>query len=1263
MLVDLLQSNTRMQVTQASDQMHIVPDCIYVIPSDHDLTIRNGTLYLVDRPASHQLHLPADCFFQALATEHKNLAIGVVLSGMGSDGTAGVQAIKKNNGFTFAQDPNACEFDSMPRSAIEIGCIDDIGLVEELPGMIIAKLKHYQLYKTNQEDFEKKQHTSTLNQILHLIYEHTGHDFTQYKKNTLYRRIERRIKDCKLEGIASYRQYLQQKPEEIYLLFKELLINVTCFFRDPEVWRYLEDIALPALLDKQKDGGVLRAWIPACSTGEEAYSLAMLFKEVIGRATTKNSVSLQIFATDLGADALSKARKGFYPLSISENISPERLNRFFIKKATGYQIKDAIREKVVFAEHNITKDAPFSKLDLLFCRNLLIYLNRDVQENLLPMFHYALNPEGFLLLGTAETIGRFDELFLPVDIKLPVYKRTHNDRQPVYVNFQHIQRNFLESIRNKRNIINQPIKLISSAKSSDSETYTPLSFMINKKGEIACLTNSSNTILDSNENDQSSTLYRNITLESLITELQVSREELHATHEEMQTSQEELRSSNEELRATNEDLHHANTKLQLNNKELIDFKKKLLETNERLNTTNTELITYIKAIGELALVSVADRSGIITEANARFCEISEYSKEELIGADHRILNSGTHSKDFFVQLWKTITKGHIWHKEICNRAKSGKLYWVDSVIVPLKDTEGRVERYISIRVDISKRKQKEMQLVEQLKEKGCLYAIHRDMVKESSLPKLCNQIIKHLTQAMRFPELTACNINFFQDSFISNNYHSELSNYLSAKIKANGKTCGQLQVFYTEDIPFILPDEQNLINFIAEDLGMWYERKNHEQQINHLACHDSLTGLPNRLLLQDRITKALEFNQRHHGLAAVLFIDLDNFKSINDAFGHNLGDLLLKKVANRLSSSIRSEDTVARQGGDEFIVVLPYLVETAVVELVAQKILSQLSEPYHINQHEFFITCSIGIALYPEHGRNADILLKHSDTAMYHAKSSGRNSFRFFSTEMNFQAIENHKITNYLRSAIKENELEIHFQPIVDNDNRIASLEILLRWEHAEEGWIPPAKFIPLAEESGLIMPLGDWVIKSACLQIKAWMNAGYTVPKLSINLSAKQFQHKLFLSNIQQILHETGVTAHHLILEITESLLMKDNDIVKKTLMQLSELGFVIAIDDFGTGYSNLAYLKHYPINKLKIDRSFINDITVDENDAAIVTATINMAHSLGMKVVAEGVETEKQLSFLNEKGCDFYQGYYFGKPLPAMQIAVSLSQISSHQ
>ncbi len=1243
-LVESIQSITAIKVFQAKNQLKVSPNCIYVIPPCSDIEIIDGLLYLVKRQLPCQQHLPADHFFQSLADEQNEFAIGVVFSGMGADGTAGLQAIKNKNGLTFAQEPSSCKFDSMPSSAISAGVVDVVGLVEELPGMIIAKLKHRQVVKSDENIFIKNKRQSSLNKITHLLAERTGHDFSQYKKSTLYRRIARREKVCKVANIDAYILYLHKDNNEIDLLFREILIHVTHFFRDPEVWKHLEEVALPSLLSEHVTPTTLRVWVPACSTGEEAYSLAILFMEALNNMTLKDKFKLKIFATDLDQDALKKARKGTYPLGIDEYVSSERLSRFFDKNKHGYQVKNEIREQIVFAEHNMVADAPFSKLDMVSCRNLLIYFNRKLQENLLPLLHYGLNPGGLLLLGTAETIGRFNDLFIPINVKLPIYKAVYETPQQTSLNFP--------SANHKK------IKLYPFSYKSDLNKCHLPPLLINPKGNIVYSTSGFNTQLESYKNISQSDQADSLTIDTLITELQITREEVHAAHEEMQTSHEELRSSNEELRATNDDLHHANDKLQKTNDDLTGSKLTLIFTNDQLQLINTKLTAYIQAIGKLALVSVTDRAGIITEANKTFCKISKYSENELIGQNHRILNSGVHPKSFFEEMWATIVSGHIWHKEICNKSKDGGLYWVDSTIIPFKDNDGIISSYISIRVDISARKRKELQLTERLKERSCLYAIHRDMVQELSLDKLCKKIIKHLTLAMQFPELAACRIELYREYYVSDNYHDDLSQSISAKIKINGTVYGQVNVFYTEDKPFLLPDEQNLINFIAVDLSRWCERKNHEQNISHMASHDVLTGLPNRALLQDRITQAIEFNQRHHGMAAVLFIDLDNFKNINDTFGHDVGDLLLKKVGARLLSSIRSGDTVARQGGDEFIVILPYIKETSVVEMVAQKILDMLSKPYQVNVHEFHVTCSIGVALYPEHGRDACTLLKHSDTAMYHAKTLGRNICHFFTEEMSHDAMENHRLINQLRCSLKTNELSLHFQPIVDNNNNLTSLEALLRWQNTEQGMIPPSRFIPLAEESGLILPLGDWVIRSVCLQINAWENKGYEKPRVAINLSAKQLQQKNFVKSIQNILNETGIAAQNLILEITESLLMKDTLDVTNTLHQLSEMGFTIAIDDFGTGYSSLSYLKHYPVDKLKIDRSFVQDIIQDDNDLAIVAATIAMAHSLGIKVIAEGVETKDQLSLLVEKGCDLYQGYYFGKPSPAVKTECLLKR-----
>ena len=437
------------------------------------------------------------------------------------------------------------------------------------------------------------------------------------------------------------------------------------------------------------------------------------------------------------------------------------------------------------------------------------------------------------------------------------------------------------------------------------------------------------------------------------------------------------------------------------------------------------------------------------------------------------------------------------------------------------------------------------------------------------------------------------------------------------------------------------------------------ERRQAEQHIMHLASHDALTNLPNRNLLEDRILQATVHGRRIHGHAAVLFIDLDNFKTINDSLGHDIGDLLLKAVTTRLASCIRSDDTLARQGGDEFIVLLPSIAHPQDAGPLAQKLLDTLVLPYQINGNELHISASIGIAIFPDDGEDVGTLLKNSDIAMYHAKDNGRNNYQYFTAAMNQLAAERHALGTDLRHALARNELLLHFQPIVDMDGvRLTGLEALLRWQHPGRGLVPPLKFIPLAEESGLIVAIGEWVLRSACLQLKAWQEQGYETPPLAINLSARQFRHKSLAQNFARILEETGIPPRLVKLELTETTLMSNADEVIETLHLLSAMGLEVSIDDFGMGYSSLSYLKRFPIDTLKIDRSFIADIATDPDDAAIVTAIIAMAHSLEMKVIAEGVEDAAQLAFLRQHGCDQYQGYHFSKPLPAGDIASALKR-----
>jgi chemotaxis methyl-accepting protein methylase len=423
---ELLQRITRMAVYQVTDNMEVRPDCVYVIPPNKDLSLLHGNLYLLAPVKPRGMRLPIDFFFRSLAEDLQGKSIGVILSGMGSDGTLGLRAIKEKAGLVVVQDPASAKFDGMPRSAIDAGLADIVAPAEVLPEKIGKYLSHVPDVRPGGVVVDSSL-KSSLDKIIILIRAHTGHDFSLYKKSTLYRRIERRMAIHMINKIAGYTRFLQENPREIELLFKELLIGVTTFFRDPVVWERLQADFLPHLLLDSADGRTLRAWVAGCSTGEEAYTLAMVFREALDKITPRKRLSLLIYATDLDRDAIDRARKGFYPDNIRSDVSPDRLERFFTREEPGYRIRKEIREMVVFAPQNLIMDPPFTRLDLISCRNLLIYLEPEIQKKIIPLFHYSMNKGGILLLGTSESIGGFNTLFQALDSDSRIFQRV----QPV----------------------------------------------------------------------------------------------------------------------------------------------------------------------------------------------------------------------------------------------------------------------------------------------------------------------------------------------------------------------------------------------------------------------------------------------------------------------------------------------------------------------------------------------------------------------------------------------------------------------------------------------------------------------------------------------------------------------------------------------------------------------------------------------------------------------------------------------------------------
>lgn len=452
----------------------------------------------------------------------------------------------------------------------------------------------------------------------------------------------------------------------------------------------------------------------------------------------------------------------------------------------------------------------------------------------------------------------------------------------------------------------------------------------------------------------------------------------------------------------------------------------------------------------------------------------------------------------------------------------------------------------------------------------------------------------------------------------------------------------------------LLPGEDGqpaVIEGTAFDIS---RRRRAEEELRHLAYYDAVTGLPNRTLLEDRLGKAMAAARRRKEKVALLFLDLDHFKVINDSLGHAAGDLVLNEVANRLRRWVREQDTVARLGGDEFVIVVNGVKEIGDVAVAARRVLDALTAEAVIEGRTLSIGCSLGISIFPDHGADTVALVKNADAAMYSAKENGRNNFQFFTPEMNAQVVERLNLESDLRGALQRNELFLVYQPQSDiASGRLIGAEALLRWQHPTLGLIPPDKFIRIAENSGLIIAIGEWVLRTACSQARKWRDEGLPAVPVAVNVSAVQFRQEGFLDLIRKVLQETGLPPEYLELELTESLIMSNSEGIVSMLRQLKETGVKLSIDDFGTGYSSLSYLRHFPVYKLKVDRSFVREATTNPDDAAITSTIISMAKSLNLKVIAEGVETGEQMLFLSRHGCDEAQGYYFSKPLSATDFS----------
>ena len=681
----------------------------------------------------------------------------------------------------------------------------------------------------------------------------------------------------------------------------------------------------------------------------------------------------------------------------------------------------------------------------------------------------------------------------------------------------------------------------------------------------------------------------------------------------------------------------------------------------RALTASSELVRKLSRAVEQAPVStiITDLNGVIEYVNPQFVSTTGYSPAEVIGQPVSILKSGSTTAEAYAEMWQTIRAGETWRGEMQNKRKDGSLYWEQVLVSAVRNEQGEITHFLSVQEEITVRKERENRLE--------LFARIFDGIHEAVMATDAQSHVVFVNPAFTgitgyaAAEVIGKTHSIMSASTADQTFYQEMRRSIDTKGHWQGEMADRRKDGQSYSAWLSISSMRNELGGTSHYIAVFSdisERKAVEERMAHMAQHDFLTDLPNRMLLQDHLEQAIIRAARERRKVAVLFLNLDRFKSINDTLGSLIGDKLLQEISRRISSAGRASDTVSRQGSDEFIILLIDMETVDDAALIATKLLQAVAGPYVIDGNEIEVTTSIGISLFPENGRDGDTLIKNADAAMQYAKESGRNNYQFFTGEMNRNAFERISVEKNLRHALERDEFCLHYQPQVDlRSGHIIGAEALIRWNHPSLGLVAPGQFIAIAEESGLIIPIGEWVLREACRQNMAWQKLGLPEIVMSVNLSVVQFRQKSLSEMIVSILSESGLDPASLELEITESVIMRNPDVAIVLLQQLKENGIKLSMDDFGTGYSSLSYLKRFPFSKLKIDQSFVRDLITDTDDAEIVSTIISMARNLKLKVIAEGVETAQQLNFLRQHECDEMQGYYFSRPVDADAFAKLLS------
>lgn len=1337
-LMELLTPATEMRVTDLSGNHPAEPDTIYVTPPNHDVEYRDGLLHLT-KPHQEVGPKPSvDHFFTSLAETVGENAVGIILSGTGSDGAIGVKAIKAAGGMAIAQDPETAKYDGMPRAAIRTDCVDLV-MAPESMGKALNSLASGTVEIPAALDSLDDQ--ELYNRIVTLVKRGSGFDLAHYKSGTVNRRITRRMGLHGITSLLDYVDLLEQDNDEAEQLARNILISVTSFMRDPIPFKAL-DRRLMELVKKRTPNDVIRCWIAGCATGEEAYSIAMLLAENLHKQGESDD-SFLIFATDIDNNALEFARNGIYSKGAVDALPPGLRKRYLDEHGDQYQVTKSLRKNIVFASQNVVEDPPFSRLDLVACRNLLIYLNRDVQRRVMETFHFSLKPGGFMFLGKSETIEPHRDLFsvvdkserifvasenvqilprpvskgsrastvLPRDNRAKIRETAEVDELGIMLRDQlidshcppsvvidsrdHIQhfvgdvKEYLDFPRGDADLVlfdlveesvraemralvhrarRQQLPQTSPVLRSGHESLPPLKLKIeplkrDDQGRLLVSFMSVEGLPETIEYKSGEGQY-NLILGELERELAATRQHLQTVIEELETSNEELQSQSEELQSANEELQSTNEELQTSNEELQSTNEELMTVNdeaqykaEQLEKLASDLRNVRESINSPLMVIDAELR--ITQYNKAVGQIMALDKVEPMS----FIASAQWRFDYFklVPLVRETLSGKTTKNNLLVETTAGTSYVVNAQ--PYKTGKAGITGVILVFADITTLKRTEEDLHEQKE----LMRVSLEGIGDGVITVTLDGTISYINPSaericdiksrdyLRRP-LSAC-LRTQNDG-----KRPTLAQYIDAVMSAGSDKIDKAPK------DFVLITErgrkspiQAMATPIVTQFGQVTgavllirdvtEERLLAEELTYRATHDALTGLLNR----DEFNRQLKetFNRIRHDPAehALLFMDLDRFKIINDTSGHAAGDELLRQVALQLRSRMRTSDTLARLGGDEFAMLLRGCPMARAEEIAGELVARLHDYKFTWQEREFTIGVSIGIVPINVNSESVANVLTHADAACYAAKNAGRGRYHVVkdpATEIADHYLEVNVVSE-ISSAVDKNRFVLHVQDIVPLTDMKAQdkplyRELLIRMKDKDGELMLPDAFIPAAERYFMISTIDQWVLRNAFEYI-ASRDDGFVY---GINLSGQSLGDRDFHALVVNLLEASKADPERICFEITETAAISHLSEALGFIRKMSDFGCKFALDDFGAGMSSLGYIKNLPVQYLKIDGSFVQGINESPVDRTLVEAVVRIADELDLVTIAEHVEDQKTADALNELGVGYIQGWLIGKAKP---------------